>query len=738
VAAGRTRPARQSKAAREDRGRRGPGPPALEAIEAAFTDSTIRRFGIGLLAAKFILVPLVFDPSGLNAFSVPKAVTGQVLGALLLGVLLSLLARFRRAMWRPAPVHAAVGVLLGTYVAATLVALNLPVALIGSPENAVGLFALLDGIVLFLGLGMLVRTPMDAWVLGVALFVPVLPVVSYELIQWTGKDPIAWVTPGTVRPFSTFGNPDLLAPYLGTTTSAAGALSIAAERNVGRRYRSLAALIAIFGLAGTLLTGSRAAVVGFGLVAVLAAIVILHAKIRGQRRGVPVALTLGLVAASVTIALSPVGQRFVGLAASVIRAEEGVPIEGSVGGRLVLYQAAATQIQERPVFGVGPDNFTAAFPRTRPEDAFKVLKTNAIETATHDWVLKVGTDAGILGLFAFIATLVAGVLAALSSRGTSWISWPALASAVYLLGTGLFSPNDAGTDWLYWAALGVIASANDGRGQKVTRPTVAGSRSHRGRPQGRSVAALSSVPLGFGLLLASLLLPALEANRAAGENRALRLSGSVPASIVAGERATARASYRAEYWHGLGLSFAAMKDYAKAERSFSKAVELASYHTTYLTNLARAQLGLGLAGDRSKMAAALETARQAIRNDPNNGDAHVTLSIVGQASGHPEETVTASERALSLGFGSSDPAFYLLTGRAYLQLDRPADAERLLRSGIAVPTDPQMWASLELELARALVRQQRNAEAIAEIEKILAAIPGHRGAQELRRDLEPP
>lgn len=705
-----------------------------------FRRSRLRRLGVGLLALQFAVVPLVFQPEALNAFSTPKALTSWLIAALLLGVVISVAIRFGRQAWRLTPLHLAAGGLLTAYLAATVTALNMPIALVGSPDNAVGLISVVDGVVLFIAITMLVRTRAEVSLLAASLFLPVVPVVLYELVQWAGKDPFAWTGPSMGRPFSTFGNPDLLAPYLGTVAIGAGATALFGSRVSGAARLSVGA-VAICGLVGALATSTRSAIVGFALVALSTLVFLtLRAISQPQLRSRSAAAALAIIALAGILALSPVGQRFIGLAGSVTRSNPAVPIDQSVLARVVLYQVALDEIRDRPVLGVGPDNFTVAFPPLRPPDAFTALGANAMETSPHDWILKVATDAGVAGLVAFGGLLVMGVLVGLGRASDARLTLPSLAALAFLLGIDLFVPNDAGTDWLLWVALGTIAAASGAEqtdrkegDQHARAGRELRVRKHSGASDARRW--LSYVPLLAAAVLALQVLPAFEAGQAAGEDRVLRLTGKLPDAVAAGERAVSLAPYKAEYWQGLGLSYADMGHYPQAETSFQRAVDLAPYYTTYLTNLARAQLALGLSGDASKLQAALSTARRAVAGDPNNGDAYVAVATVIGASGRAEAAAAAADRAFQLRFDSAGPDFYLLAGRAYLSMHRPQDAERTLRSGLTLRPDTRTWASLEVELARALDAEGRAQEALVELHNVLVAIPSQPAALELEQQI---
>lgn len=699
---------------------------------AAFRDSDLRRAGVLLIALKLLLVPVAFDPRAYTAFPVPKAVLSHALSLPLLVVLALLLWQFRGVAWRPSPLHLPVALLVCAYAVSTALALDPLVALIGAPDRALGLLSLLDNALLYASLVALVRSRSDAFAIGAAAVLPIVPVVGYALAQWAGLDPLPWASGlSRTRPFSTFGNAGALAQYLGTL--AAGALVLAhVELHDRPRWRAALAGLGIAALVGLTVSGARAAVAGVAVAALLYAGLAAIRATSGRSRALLAPAYAGtLLLAVAVVSLTPAGQRLQGLVTS---AQEVATTEqardGSVSGRVTLYEIALREVRARPVLGVGPDNYSVAFGRFRPAGAAAVLGSEAVESSPHSWLFKVGTDAGVVGLAAFAAVALTAL--ALAVRSMRPLPLAAASAMISFLATGLFSINDIGTDWLLWAAAAAVAGG--AAGDPATTPE-AGVRQPRraARPRSgldaRANYRLAAVGLTVVIALA-LGLRSIQAGEAAGRAASIRAAGH-PADAASQARvAAALEPWRAEYWHELGLAQARSGQFVQSLDAFARAADLAPYHVTYLTNLARAEVAVALGGSRDALKRASETLRRAESIDPNASVVHYTRAIALLADGRAPEAAAAIERGALLA-ASNDAFVYEVAARAYLEAGRPDDAIRWSRQGLALTLTSEQAIALRLLLARALIALGRDAEARSELTVILTARPDEPAAKAL-------
>ena len=706
----------------------------------AHRGSHLHRFALGVVCAKVALVLLVFDPLSVSVFAQPKALLAVALDVALVALLAGV-ALERRDLLRWSPLHIPVVVFTVAYLVATPFALDQRIAVFGTPDRYLGLIAALDAVLVYVALTVLVRTREDVRWIGATLAGAAGLILGYEVLQWIGWDPVSWGRPPREALFSTLGNRGVLAQFLATASVAAAGVAFA-PIDVGRRVRFAAAALSVAGLAGMLAAGARAALLGLIVGGATLAVVRILWEEDPRRRALSAIAAATLVAAALAVSiLSPVGQRFEVLLrdpAALVTSGAGVA-DLSVAGRLDLYRAAVEIWRERPILGVGPDNYAVAYPKHRSPEASRLHDSNAPQSSTHGWVFKLATDAGALAPIALLAAALLSFFLTVRGERESW-RLAACGGLAAFLSAGALSVDHVGISWLPWLGFGLIAA-------RIRAPVAAHDGGPMGRRRGsqrrRSPDGLTRLVLAAalgGLVLGSLAIKGpLEAARLAQVARAAGAGHESLREVAlrAAQRATALDADRADYWYELGRAYLRVSDERQAERSFSRAAELAPHQTPYLTTLARVQASRGLTGDRAEKQAALDTARRAASNDPNDPDAQVTLSIVAHVAGEPEECVAAGERAFSVGPQPSDANLYIAMGAAYQELGRSEDSERTVRLGLAMSGIPlPQLSALRLQLARTLVATGRPAEALSVLELLLSADPNYARALDLKDQIE--
>jgi O-antigen ligase len=697
---------------------------------------------VALLGVKVAAVPLVFVYSADVPFTVPKALLSHGLAYALAGVLVGLFISFGRSFFVRSALHVPVLAFLVANVAASIFAADSLLALHGTHVRMLGLGTIADWVLLYFAVVLLVRTRADTTAVVTSALLAGLLVVVYEAVQFVGGDPYSWTLASSTRPFSTLGQPTILAQYLTTLALGTLALGICAE-GLNIRWRAVLVLTSGILLLGTMATGTRSAVVG---VAVGCALIVLanwvtHTSRRGRALGLVAMISATVVLAALVIA-SPLGPRL----ASTIQDPAGLEndedllarLEPAAEGRLSLYAIAAQMVRERPMLGYGPDNFVVGVPRYRTENEASEIR-QSLATSPHSWLLYVATGSGLLGLGAFLAICLAAFVMTLRSgfRPTAIVG---IAMVGAFLGTGLTTVSDIGTDWMFWVGAGAVAAATARREdvsssmplrKAFRRPPRAlnrGSGSHV-----RSAGALLCTLLGLGLAAGSA--RAFEASLAARQSQVSRLIGRLPVAIEQGLRATRSDPRRAEYWRDLGLAYVAAGRWLDSSLAFSQATDLAPHDVRYVGDLARAQLILAEKGEHAARARAVELGERAIRIDPNNPRAQLTKAVVMQATGNLPEALRAVDRALVLDHGSRNGSLYLTAVQIKSALGQPADAATVARAGIAVFGRAPSTHTLRVELARALVTMGQPLEALNELEIALAILPGEPTAETLRAQI---
>src|SRR5262249_28458418 len=152
----------------------------------------LRRAGVFVIAARLVLVVLVFDPRAALAFTIAKTTAAHAADYLLLALAVVYLLR-HRGRTGPAPrLVLAAAPLLAAYVAASVLAVHVPTALYGAWDRRLGLSALLDGVALLCAIALFVRTRRDLLVLLAASGAATILVLLYGAVQAVGRDPIDW------------------------------------------------------------------------------------------------------------------------------------------------------------------------------------------------------------------------------------------------------------------------------------------------------------------------------------------------------------------------------------------------------------------------------------------------------------------------------------------------------------------------------------------------------------------
>jgi tetratricopeptide (TPR) repeat protein len=571
-------------------------------------------------------------------------------------------------------------------------------------------------------------------------------VLAYEFVQFFGKDPLTWAIDPATRPFSTIGQTTNLAEYLTVVTVGAAALAIFV-RGLPAAARAGLLIYSGLALAGTVVTQTRSAFVG--LIAGAAVLAVLtwvgHPHPRARVISAGTAAVTAVVLAGVLL-LTPLGARLLSTVEAPVatEGESGLRLEGAADVRVALYRIAFEMVRDRPVLGLGPDNFLAGLPRFRSDaEPFEVQDNPS--TSAHSWVAQVAATSGAIGLVAFIAIALFALVTTLRSEFRPG-AWAALGMLAAYLGAALTTVNAIATDWLFWAAAGVIASSTSHPARPIVDAEAAPQTTPRRRkagatrPPDRPRSGIAYACVGVGLVIALTTTSALDASRAAKASQSARLQGQTQQAMDLGIRATRSDAQRPQYWDTLGLAYISAGRLAEAVSAFERASQLAPYDVRYDGDLARAHAAQVLRGDRTAVARARDVADRAVRTDPNNPRAHHTRAVVMQATGDLAEALRSSERSLALdrtttGGHTINPDFYVTGLQVLNALGRPQDAISLASRGIARLPDEVARVPLRIEFARSLVAIGELSQALTAIDAVLAIRPNDPTAQQLRSQI---
>jgi O-antigen ligase/tetratricopeptide (TPR) repeat protein len=696
-----------------------------------FASSTARLIGVTVICAKVSLVPVIFDPSLDMPFVVSKAAVSHALACVLIAVLITMLLLHGRAMFKWSPLYIPVGAFVGVNVLSALVAVDTTIATYGTHARMLGLVSTLDFAALFVGLIVLVTTRALAVIVGSSLVVASLPVLVYEVIQMSGRDPVSWSTSSVDRPFSTLGQATALAQYL--SVLALGMVTVALrvawllpwQRIICFSYAGLL-------LAGAVGTGTRSALLGLVAGAGFLGIVT-WLSLRGRRaRGVFAAVSLGVAVAAVGgVLLTPLGARLLSTVEQqpTQTDDAATVLEPSAAGRLVLYGIAVDMVRERPALGYGPDSFMVGVPRYRPMAA-PIPFRDGVPSSAHSWVAHVATSSGLIGLACFIAIALVAVVLTLRNLSSS----PAVIGSVMLagfLGTGLTTVNELGTEWLFWLSTGSIA-AGTLQAHAVERGSAI--RHRRDNPS-RALQLASAALIGSAVLLAVAATSAWGASRAAHASTESRLAGRRADAVDSALRSTNLDPARADYWRTLGLAFASVNQWTEATNAFDRASSAAPYDPRYLRDLANAHLALASTGQSASRNRARELGDLVVHVDPNSPRASLTRAVVRQFLGEYPQALDSVEQALVLDPNSVNRELYIVAAQVMILSGRPVDAIDVSRRGLLVFGPTRTSVAIRVELARALIAAARPRDALEVLDIALVIEPSNATAETLRQSV---
>lgn len=672
---------------------------------SAGSESWLRLAGVWAVAAKLLLVPLVIDPLGADAFALPKSAVSRGLLYMLLVVAFAYLAR-RRQVPRPTSLAIAVAAFLGVSGVATAFAVDPMTALYGAHRRYLGLTSILDGASLAGAIALFVRTRRDLLTLGATSMAALCLTAAYEVIQLFGKDPIVWPE---ARLTSFIGNSTSLGGYLAILTSVSFGVVLLSWTRLYWTPRMILLALTMVSAALTVETSARAPTLAL-IPSMLFAIVIARRarSVRIGRRTLLVAVAAVLLG-SAGLALGPMRDRL----AQLVSSQDLSTIE-----RSVIYETAIHGILSRPVLGVGPDGMGSIYLTLRaPETALMALTPT--QTSTHSWLLHYALGTGVVGAVAFIAMV--GIALAQSRRRVGEPDGVAAAiGAIVLfayLAQGLVSINSVVTDMLMWVGVGLIA---------IPREVPPSPRIVDQRRTWYGDWPIAIVAVALGLLIAGSVRNVLEANRAVHASNLARNAGNFGLAQRAGQLAVERDPGRADPWNVLGLSYS-RREPERAAQAFAHATEHAPRDPVYLLNLA-AEVVVAYGKDDSRFGSASAQARRAIDLDPNgpvtlrraseifaalqqldaaieagrrardltpeDPNAHDRLAELLSEAGRPDEAITELERAILLDPGRAKSArlelpleLRLRLSRLYRLTGRLAEAKSLIRPPTVVSAD---------------------------------------------------
>lgn len=660
-----------------------------------YEDSWIRPAILTIVALKIAGLALVVDPVGLQAFDLPKSLWSRATEWVLAGLVLLALLRFGTGILPKTRLHVFVALYALVVAVSGLFAINTYISLFGEQDSYQGLTFLGDMAVLYLAVSIAYRDPADWRPIGLTILGVAVLSSGYAVVQRIGADPLLWPIDPAIRPFSTFGNPNQLAHFLGVATGVAIGVAIFDRERLIRVAAGLCGLLFVV-VAG--LTGSRGGLLG--LAVVLGTALVLVWRIRGaglpraaaiaalidaallavwriRGAGLPraaaIAVVLGAALVSVVVALSPAGERL---------------LQAGVADRLALYRTALEAVRERPLLGYGPDQFEIAFLRHRLPELVGVLDRDGRHVWAHDFLLQALVTTGVAGALALLMLLAHGTASLWRAlRRDPRVAAPVLLGWAAYWPIALVAVPSVSVDWFPWLSLGVAAALTGTRREPAPRRKLA--------PLARAVimtAACAGALTGVA---------ALRANHDVGVARAGVAASEPRRALDAAESAVRLDPARSDYWNWLGIANEANGRPSEAEAAYREAVRRSDYVAIYWANLARARASRAVESGTTSSAKAevFETLRRALEIDPYDSAVRRSYAHTALLFGECDLALDQILRAYALADGDVRTLADLDRAVACaVQAERARDA---LTDALAIREDAALHASVAVLALRA-------------------------------------
>lgn len=442
------------------------------ATSTSNTADILDRFLYYMLHVMVFVVPVTFAQISYDQFDIVKVVIVRALTLVMIALWLWRFLLVKEGSLRRSPIDWLILAFLAWVFVSSLVSIHPPTAFFGKYRRYEGFISILDYAVLFFlttqvvtnitRVKSLVRTALVA--AGIISLYGVLQALGWDFLSWGAHLPF-----DTLRAFSSFGNPDLLAGYVSLMLPIGLMAFITQESGPQDEFLAIG-LALIVGLSAAI--GFAALHLGwppivlqlaraiFGLAAAvgLALPWVLRFIDPRQREGHFVtlfavsSLTVGLaalgafsrsawVAAAVSLILIPImlwrhgmlfNRKVLTLAVVIVVAVAAVGIatarssstvinlpdriasifrfdQGSAAGRISIWRSAWAAAKARPVFGFGPDTFRLVFPKYKEVGYVQLVGRLSVADNVHNYPLQLASTLGIPGALLFYAVALGGM-----------------------------------------------------------------------------------------------------------------------------------------------------------------------------------------------------------------------------------------------------------------------------------------------------------------------------------------
>ncbi|MBE0447914.1 MAG: O-antigen ligase family protein [Actinobacteria bacterium] len=440
--------------------------PTKAAKQSARSEQFDQWVFYGFLAI-VITLPLAISRITFDQFDIAKIFSLRLLTLLTLAFWIGKMLTSRKPEVRWSRLDFVVIGFLVLVLISTITSIHFPTALHGKFKRYEGLLTFINyGIIYFLALQTFTSFKRLS-ALGTTITLVGGLVSLYGIMQYAGLDPLGWATLPFEerRSFSTFGNPDLLAGFLvlliPITVAEFFRTKGIKDGNLRLSYNVLLFLCYALAFMVLLFTFTRGAWIG-AAVAFLAFIIIGARAIIAHR--IKTLLVFGgLIVIFVAVAIYSASATH-GVMNLIERLKSATQItEGSAGSRIEIWKAGLKMIEERPLFGLGPDTFRLGSERYETFRYVKMGQGHTVADNAHNWIIQlaagIGIPATLLLIILFAAVVVIAVRYAWKLQGDERIVHAGLISAIigYFIHL-LFGVSISGSTAVFWVIIGALAA----------------------------------------------------------------------------------------------------------------------------------------------------------------------------------------------------------------------------------------------------------------------------------------
>lgn len=618
----------------------------------AFVATTL-RWQRQMLAGVLVLAALVFHRGTFDVFNTTKA-TVIALGAIaIVAVGAVRVARTRRVVLPVTRAWWAVGAFLVALVLATVTSPTPLWSVVGRPGRHTGLAMYVVYAALFAVALRLYRHHSPVHLVK-TLLVAALPIALYGLGQAAGVEPFGWdAVEGGPQVFATFGNANFFSAWVGIVVPLGVWATLAWTLPGG--WRVTGGVVALLALAASLASDSLQGLVAAALGSLLVGgvwVFTAGGAVRRWRRtllGVGAA-ALGVIAGGLAIGVGPF---------AVVRQAA----QESLATRLPKWEAALGMARDRPLLGVGLDNYANWYPAYRSDVVAAQDGLRRSVDSSHNVPLDMLTGGGVLLLAAYVAVvaitgwaLVAGLRRLdgqerllLAGLGGAWIAYQA---------QSLVSIDVPPLAVLHWVLAGVVVAR--GASPPLREWTLPGApRVPVTKPGRKGKARPRDVPLA----------PAHPA-----------VLGTLGVAVLAAVW-LAVVPVRADAAAMQGVRAAAAGDIRGATDSYRRAAAIARWEPRYTVMLASTFNRIG----RTELA--YEAYLEAARRDPRGLTHALNLGRIAMSDGRPDDATRWYTRALQID--PTTPEVLVEVGRHRLERGDVAGAKEAFERALEVDPDAQ-------------------------------------------------